>query len=87
MDDRDPLSVIDRLRTTEMLPKQYRNGIYDNSKQNLKQFVLVLNDYNEEARFVQIRDIVATQFGLDIIHEIRMSAPKASSGASTTPSN
>ena len=51
---------MERLRTTEMLPKQYRNGIYDNSKANMKQFVLILNDYSEESRFAACRDQVAT---------------------------
>ena len=60
MEDKDPLGDIERLRTTEQLPQQYRKGIYDNSKQNTKQFVLVLNDYPGETRYAATKDQLKT---------------------------
>jgi len=44
VEDKEPLNAIDRMRSTEALPKQYRGGIYDNSKNTIKQFVFILND-------------------------------------------
>jgi len=78
VEDKDPLEVIDRLRMTESLPKQYRSGIYDNSKQSVKQFVFILNDSPDERRFQEVKDRVGTQFGAEIIQEIKMSASASS---------
>ena len=68
---------MERLRTTEMLPKQYRTGIYDNSKQNVKQFVLILNDL-EESSYGASKEKLATQFADNIIFEVKMSASNSS---------
>ena len=82
VEDKDPLSVVELLRTTESLPKQYRTGVYDNSKAAIKQFVFVLNDSPDATRFNAVKAVLASQsqFPEVVIHEIRMSA-----SASTPP--
>lgn len=74
MEDKEPLSAIDRLRSTEMLPKQYRSGVYDNSRNTVKQFVFILNDQTDESRFNTLRAKVSQQFAENTVHEIKMSA-------------
>lgn len=46
------------MRTTEMLPKQYRSGIYDNSKTTVSSFVLILNDYPDQSRYAATREAI-----------------------------
>ena len=82
VEDREPLSAIDRLRSTEMLPKQYRSGVYDNSRNTVKQFVFILNDQPDESRFNTLRSKVSQQFADNTVHEIKMSAPPNTTSAS-----
>jgi len=49
VDDIDPLSIINRLRLFENLPRQYVDGVYDSSPANTKSFVFVLNDQEDDA--------------------------------------
>jgi hypothetical protein len=64
------MSVIEAMRKPENLPPQYRNGIYDNSKTAIKQFVFVLNDSEKDGKFQEIADKVKKEF---TAFEIKMS--------------
>ena len=72
------------MRQRENPPKQYRDGVYDNSKQNIKQFVLILNEQGDEASYKSIHESVASQFAKSIIHEIKMSEQPGGACSSTS---
>lgn len=59
VEDKDPLGAIERLRMAEMLPKQYRSGIYDNSSNTVNSFVFILNDYADQSRYAAARQALA----------------------------
>ena len=66
--------MIERLRAAEALPKQYRTGIYDNTKLAINTFVLILNDQPSHSSYTKLKSAVASQFAENLIHEIKMSA-------------
>ena len=73
VEDHDPLSAIDLLRSPENLPAQYRSGVYDNSKMSIRQFVFILNDTQDDRRYQDILSAVKGQFDSKSIFEIKMS--------------
>jgi hypothetical protein len=62
VEDSDPLSVIEAMRRPENLPMQYRSGMYDNSKNQIQQFVFILNDTMDERKYQDTLNAVQGQF-------------------------
>jgi len=70
--EHDPLGTIDVLKRAENLPKLYKEGIYDDSIQNTLQFVLILNQTDNEKVFQDAMDSVKQKFATTNIFEIPM---------------
>jgi hypothetical protein len=51
VEDNDPLMAIEAMRRPENLPAAYRAGIYDNSKNSVRQFVFILNDSPDDRKY------------------------------------
>jgi hypothetical protein len=73
VEDNDPLSAITAMCKPENLPQQYRSGMYDNSKNNIRQFVFILNDTPDDRKFQDSVNSVKSQFEPSCIFEIKMS--------------
>lgn len=44
VDDADPVGTIADLRKSDKLPPQYKQQIYDNSHNNTRSFIFIIND-------------------------------------------
>jgi hypothetical protein len=73
VEDNDPLTAIEAMRRPENLPAPYRAGIYDNSKNAIRQFVFILNDSPDDRKYQDTVSAVKGQFDSKSIFEIKMS--------------
>ena len=64
---------IEAMRRPENLPAAYRAGIYDNSKNSVRQFVFILNDSPDDRKYQDTVHAVKGQFDSKSIFEIKMS--------------
>ena len=75
--EHDPLGTIDLLRRGENLPSLYKEGIYDDSTQNILQFILILNPTDNQKVFQDAVDSVKQKYSIHQIFEVPMSKSTA----------
>eukprot|EP00347_Sterkiella_histriomuscorum_P023756 403333495 len=70
--EHDPLGTIDIMKRAENMPSLYREGIYDDSNQNVQQFIFILNPTDNPKIYQDCYETVKQKFPPSFIYEIPM---------------
>jgi hypothetical protein len=70
--EHDPLGTIDIMRRADNLPSLYKEGIYDDSNQNVQLYIMILNPTDNQKAFHDAQDTVKQKYSIANIFEIPM---------------
>ena len=71
-DDEDPVARIQEMKRMERQHTNYKEGVYSMSREDVREFVFVLNDKKESNEGTKTIARVNTAYPSDVIFELRM---------------
>lgn len=71
-DDEDPCQKINEMKRIDRLHSNYKEGIYSAAREDIREYVFVLNDRKEASEGVKTIARVNTAYPSDVIFELRM---------------